>query len=83
MVMMLQLTQFGALCLRLLLLGANFPCSHASSIPEYQRLPPLRDQASIQDAWRDHRISNIPHILQKYGVDAWLVSSSPFIAGLK
>ena len=41
--------------------------------PQYQKLPPLREQAELQDAWTKERISNIPQILQKYGVDAWLV----------
>ena len=41
--------------------------------PEYVSLPPLREQEAIKDAWTAQRIANIPNILQKYGVDAWLV----------
>jgi hypothetical protein len=47
--------------------------SAASGRPEYVQLPSLRKLAAIQDAWTKQRISNIPNILQKYGVDAWLV----------
>ena len=46
-------------------------------VAEYHRLPGLREQVAIQDAWTEERIENVPNILQKYGVDAWLVSSSP------
>ena len=71
---MFQLIQLKAVCLQLiLLLSLVAQSSLESPAPEYQRLPPLREQASIQDAWRNQRVSNIPHILQKYGVDAWLV----------
>jgi hypothetical protein len=62
-----------ALCLQLLLSLATASHFPADKVPEYRRLPPLREQAAIQDSWRDERISNIPNILQKYGVDAWLV----------
>lgn len=41
--------------------------------PHFQKLPSLQDQATIQDAWTKERISNIPQILQKYNVGAWLV----------
>lgn len=41
--------------------------------PEYQYLPPLREQAALQTAWTEERKADIPQILQKYGVDAWLV----------
>jgi hypothetical protein len=47
--------------------------STTSGQPEYVQLPDLQKQALIQDAWTKQRISNIPNILQKYGVDAWLV----------
>jgi hypothetical protein len=45
----------------------------AAKEPQYQKLHPLREQAELQDAWTKERISNIPQLLQKYGVDAWLV----------
>ncbi len=42
-------------------------------LPRYQTLPPLREQAEIQNGWLKERRENIPNILRKYGVDAWLV----------
>jgi hypothetical protein len=39
--------------------------------PDYVILPTLREQTAIQDAWT--ALSNIPNILNKYAVDAWLV----------
>ncbi|KAF8857241.1 hypothetical protein BDZ45DRAFT_624057 [Acephala macrosclerotiorum] len=42
--------------------------------PQYVTLPSLREQLAITDAWRSERIANIPNILKKYGVDAWLIS---------
>jgi hypothetical protein len=49
--------------------------------PEYQKLPDLGEQAELKDSWTKERIENIPNLLEKYGVDAWLVrlplSSSP------
>jgi hypothetical protein len=45
-----------------------------TSRPEYKALPPLREQARLQGAWTKERKSNIPQLLQKYGVGAWLVS---------
>ena len=47
--------------------------SHPQTKPTYQPLPPLRQQADIQDAWTQSRKDQIPALLQKYGVDAWLV----------
>jgi hypothetical protein len=41
--------------------------------PEFVTLPTLQEQTAIQDAWTEQRISNIPKILNKYSVDAWLV----------
>lgn len=41
--------------------------------PQVQILPRLREQARIVDAWTEERKALIPGILQKYGVDAWLV----------
>lgn len=54
----------------LLFLGSTlaFPPS-----PLYQPLPSLREQAELVKGWKQERISNIPSILQKYNVDAWLV----------
>ncbi|KAK3319955.1 putative lipoprotein, partial [Cercophora scortea] len=46
--------------------------------PRYYTLPSLREQADIQDAWTAERKARIPKILQKYGVDAWLISQREF-----
>lgn len=50
--------------------------AQASRISEYVELPPLREQAALQDAWTTERRSKIPDLLQKYGIDAWLVRLS-------
>lgn len=42
--------------------------------PTYQHLPPLREQADLQDKWVAERKEAIPKLLEKHGVDAWLVS---------
>ena len=47
---------------------------HPTSPAEYVRLPSLREQAAIQDGWRDERLSRIPGLLNKYRIQAWLVS---------
>lgn len=49
---------------------------HPSAPARYVRLPSLRDQAAILDNWRDERLENIPTLLNKYSIDAWLVSHS-------
>jgi hypothetical protein len=67
---MFQTTHLKTFCLQFLLIFASAERSAFTKTPEYQRLPPLGEQAVIQDAWRDQRISRIPHILQSYGVDA-------------
>jgi hypothetical protein len=46
------------------------------SEPQFHQLPPLREQARLQDSWTAERRSKIPDLLAKYGVDAWLVSFS-------
>jgi len=46
----------------------------AQKEPQYQILPPLREQAALKDAWTKERVSHIPSLLQKYEVGAWLVS---------
>ncbi|KDQ64369.1 hypothetical protein JAAARDRAFT_52322 [Jaapia argillacea MUCL 33604] len=47
---------------------------HPSEPAKYQRLPSLRDQARILDEWKDERVARIPQLLERYGVDAWLMS---------
>lgn len=67
---MVQLLWLKAICLQAIAI-----CSvQAATVPQYRRLPPLREQAAIQDAWTAERLSNVPQLLNKYGVDAWLVS---------
>ncbi|KAK4505415.1 hypothetical protein PRZ48_003378 [Zasmidium cellare] len=46
--------------------------------PEYQHLPPLREQAKIQDGWRQERLDSVPALLEKHGVDAWLLSQKEY-----
>jgi len=41
---------------------------------EYPALPSLREQAKIQDGWTAKRFQYIPELMQKNGVDVWLVS---------
>lgn len=64
------------LSLSLLLLTAApvvIASADASKSPQFQTLPPLREQAKIVDAWTETRKALIPGILRKYNVDAWLV----------
>jgi len=49
--------------------------SHDTSNPQFQKLPTLREQNDIQNAWTVERRAAIPELLAKYGVGAWLVSS--------
>ncbi|KAL1946504.1 hypothetical protein VTO73DRAFT_14608 [Trametes versicolor] len=46
---------------------------HPTSPATYRRLPSLREQAAIQDAWRDDRLVGIPALLNKYSIPAWLI----------
>lgn len=59
-----------------LLICCGFTAADKAKSPKYQyhTLPPLREQAAIQNGWTAKRIGLIPGLLQKYGVDAWLVS---------
>lgn len=41
--------------------------------PTYQKLPTLRDQASLQNKWVAERKEAIPDLLAKHSMDAWLV----------
>lgn len=47
---------------------------HPLEQAQYQILPSLREQADILNAWREERLAAIPGLLQKYNIDAWLVS---------
>ncbi|KAK4208156.1 hypothetical protein QBC37DRAFT_297237 [Rhypophila decipiens] len=50
----------------------------ADRAPKYFTLPSLREQVTIQDGWTKERRNRIPKILQKYGVDAWLISQKEY-----
>ena len=50
----------------------------SSSSPQYHLLPSLKDQASLINSWRSLRIANIPAILEKHRVDAWLLSQKEY-----
>ncbi|RKU40373.1 hypothetical protein DL546_003103 [Coniochaeta pulveracea] len=47
-------------------------------LPKYFHLPPLREQAAIQDAWTKERRDSIPALLQKYNVSGWLISQREY-----
>ncbi|PFH51398.1 hypothetical protein AMATHDRAFT_74952 [Amanita thiersii Skay4041] len=47
---------------------------HPAEPAKYQTFPSLREQAQIQDAWKNERISSIPSLLKVHNVDAWLMS---------
>ncbi|KAK0610161.1 xaa-Pro aminopeptidase family enzyme [Bombardia bombarda] len=47
-------------------------------LPRYHTLPSLKEQADIQDAWTKERQARVPEILQKYGIDAWLISQKEY-----
>lgn len=50
-------------------------CGAIAHTPTYQRLPPLRDQAELQNKWVAERKAAIPALLEKHHMDAWLVRS--------
>jgi hypothetical protein len=54
-------------------IGCFSRADHPRDPAQYQKLPSLREQAKIEQAWREERIARIPGLLQKYGADAWLV----------
>ncbi|KAF5363732.1 hypothetical protein D9756_000748 [Leucocoprinus leucothites] len=69
------LLQLLYLCLEIVVWLAGFAHGHHPSEPaKYQKLPSLRDQAKIEQAWRVERIAKIPDLLRKYRADAWLMS---------
>ena len=47
--------------------------SVAALTPKYQYLPPLREQAELQDKLTAERKEAIPGLLEKHGVDEWIV----------
>ncbi|SJL02052.1 uncharacterized protein ARMOST_05376 [Armillaria ostoyae] len=68
--MLLEVTVKWVILFFLVLVGGQL---HPPTPAEYRRLPPLREQAEILDRWTSERIARIPLLLQKYGVDAWLM----------
>ncbi|KAF9452420.1 putative lipoprotein [Macrolepiota fuliginosa MF-IS2] len=70
---MLHLLQFLFLCLELSWIVHQCDAGHPTKPAQYQQLPSLREQASIEQAWRAERIAGIPALLRKYNVDAWLM----------
>ncbi|KAG9244414.1 hypothetical protein BJ878DRAFT_534584 [Calycina marina] len=66
---MIWITWLKAICLLLL------PISLAAdtSNPQYHTLPTLREQAALKDSWTAERKANIPSILAKHGIGAWLM----------
>ncbi|KAH8601766.1 xaa-Pro aminopeptidase family enzyme [Bisporella sp. PMI_857] len=49
-----------------------------TSQPRYHTLPPLREQAELKNAWTKERKANIPHLLEKYDLGAWLMSEKEY-----
>lgn len=43
-------------------------------LPKYFHLPPLKEQAALQNAWTQERRDSIPGLLQKYNLSGWLIS---------
>jgi hypothetical protein len=52
----------------------TFAGAVTAKAPDFNYLPSLRDQAALINGWREERLAGIPALLQKHGVDAWLVS---------
>ncbi|THH11554.1 hypothetical protein EW145_g584 [Phellinidium pouzarii] len=46
---------------------------HPREPAQYRPPPPLRAQAKVLDEWRQERLDALPTLMQKYGVDAWLM----------
>lgn len=47
---------------------------HPSEPAKYQTFPSLREQAHIQDGWRQLRLDSLPQMMKEYNINAWLVS---------
>jgi hypothetical protein len=47
-------------------------------LPKYFTLPPLREQAEIQDAWLQERLDSIPALMRRHNVSAWLISQREY-----
>ncbi|TDZ67372.1 hypothetical protein CTRI78_v002912 [Colletotrichum trifolii] len=64
--------------LSLLIPTIFLPTALADPRPNYNPLPPLREQAATQDLWTSQRKAQIPALLKKHGVEAWLVSQREY-----
>ncbi|MGH9944563.1 MAG: M24 family metallopeptidase [Pyrinomonadaceae bacterium] len=61
----------AAACALLLLLASPFPALPQATMP---RLPPLREQADVQQQWLKLRLERVlPALMRKHGVRMWLV----------
>lgn len=69
---------FGLAVFSLLEFSLASPTKRLSQQPStparYLPLPKLREQAVIQDGWRDERLALAPELLKRHGVDAWVMS---------
>ncbi|RUS34833.1 xaa-Pro aminopeptidase family enzyme [Jimgerdemannia flammicorona] len=76
---MSQTTRLRLTSLFFVIIFATLVLSVQLPVPKYHRLPSLRQQAKIQDAWRQERINNvIPALLNKYNIDLWIVSQREY-----
>ncbi|KAL7282550.1 hypothetical protein ACG7TL_004021 [Trametes sanguinea] len=73
-----MISVISALLLCTLVVRAAFAQLHPTGPASYQRLPSLREQAAILDSWRDERLSKIPDLLNKYRIQAWLISQREY-----
>jgi hypothetical protein len=68
------------------LIIAHVPLANAQLHPtepsRYHNFPSLREQARIQDEWRKERMERLPELMERFGIDVWLVSDpSKFACG--
>jgi len=52
--------------------------AQASLSPQYRRMPSPRQRAELENAWTAQRLSTVPKLLKRYGVDAWLISQREY-----
>ena len=71
-------TQTAQFSMKIIIIPLLAIVSFACAKPQYQPLPPLREQAALQDKWTASRLETIPQLLEKHNVDAWLVSQREY-----
>ncbi|KAB5584965.1 hypothetical protein GE09DRAFT_10229 [Coniochaeta sp. 2T2.1] len=59
-------------------IDSQLPLNWWPHLPRYFSLPPLREQAEIQDAWTRERLDSIPELMRKHNVSAWLLSQREY-----